>query len=134
MEPSKNIKFTYLRDKNRNPVACIAYLPAENGKIRFGVSTLHVEKDSWDRNEARLTSAGSLVLHAFCADENHRRAPLDNILLQIRALTTFPTRTRKGAKLLLKAREERKKNNPVDKDSFVPRSKDPNRSLVQNVK
>jgi len=102
---NNKIRFTYLRDHNEHPIACVAVMFEPNTKqLIYGISTLN-PSDTFNKKVARDLAVGRLVQkpsrltlhipkHEITAHEITRRVLKDLLMWGHEEL---PNRTRKGA-------------------------------------
>lgn len=107
------VRYIYLRDTKRQPVACLAILySAKNKKVAYGLSVLNPQ-DRFNRKVARELAAGRLALYGNYLDLSE--VPEINCHVITRRILTdlltweheeLPGRARKAAKRWLLANEE----------------------------
>lgn len=105
------MKLFYLRDKHRNPVACVVSEILTPKYVAFAVST-HNPIDLFDRSEARNVAVQRLI-EGDVTIIKHQLGVKEKIVQAIADDKEFPTRTRVAAKLWLDNRV------PVTNRSFT---------------
>ena len=126
---SETFRYMYLRDQNKFPVACVAYLIDRNdNKANYGIATFNPDDKhvTFDRTFLREIAVGRLALYRKIA---HYPSKQYNSLAQINVAIVqaiskereLPKRTRKAVDLWLQdaAKKMYKDHDDLDVDDAV---------------
>jgi len=97
------MRWFYLKDENKFPVACVASDKEEN-MIVFSVST-HNPVDPFDRDVARQVAIGRLTAKKFAGVVTDETGIKEKIVTKIAASKTLPARAIEAANYWLSQRK-----------------------------
>jgi hypothetical protein len=100
------MKFFYLRDENRNPIACVASdYEFDTNMVVFAVST-HNPRDHFSKDIAKQVAAGRLEVNTNWYTHLPMKKGIKwDILKHIAFDTSLPAKTRKAATLWLNSHQ-----------------------------
>lgn len=112
-----SIRFVYLRDDKKQPIACLAVaLDAETKKVAYGVSVLN-PKDHFDRDVARDLAVGRLIRKTKTINLDHPTQEINGHYITRRIMSDLlqcdheelPARARKAAKKWISEADNKQK-------------------------
>jgi len=95
----------YLRDRNGQPVGCLAYVHFNDGQVDYQLSFLN-PRDKFNREVARTIAIGRLIetpLTINVRKSHSRHDSIRSILNVVRKDSSIPSRARRAASLWLRS-------------------------------